>query len=527
MAVTVERIIRELSRPQAYPYNVKKVEVLQTHVSIIFLAGKLVYKIKKAVNFDFLDFTTLEKRHHYCLEELHLNRRLSPGVYLDVVPITEGPDGLLISDPATGDAAVEYAVKMKRLDETSILSSLLLNGSVDDLTINAIAKKIADFHMGAGRSDRITKKGGTDAVVFNTEEDFLQVGPYVGETLSRKAFDRIADYTRTYLEVNRDLFQKRETDGWIRDGHGDLHSRNIFLTDGIQVLDCIEFNERFRYGDVLCDAAFLAMDMERLGSRDLTANFTDSYLSLMDQSDLKGLFNFYKCYRAVVRGKVEGFRSRDPDISPDEHDSARENAHNYFLLAEQYARSLTPPVLVAACGPMGSGKTTLAGALSDLLDLEVLSSDKIRKELAGIDPAEHRHVPFNTDIYSREFSKRTYDHLHERAAAYLRRGKSVFIDASYMDSGTRLMAMRTARRENVRSLLLYIDPGEEELRKRLRKRDRETAIVSDGREEILSAQMHAFETPREIPVEMKLTLGYSGGLEHDVRKTYRRLLATT
>ena len=187
MAVTVERIIRELSRPQAYPYNVKKVEVLQTHVSIIFLAGNLVYKVKKAVNFDFLDFTTLEKRRHYCLEEVRLNRRLSPEVYLDVVPVTEGPAGLLISDPATGDPAVEYAVKMKRLDESSLLSSLLVNGSVDNPTINSIAKKISNFHKEAERSKRITSKGGTDAVVFNTEEDFQQVGPYVGKTLSREA----------------------------------------------------------------------------------------------------------------------------------------------------------------------------------------------------------------------------------------------------------------------------------------------------------------------------------------------------
>jgi predicted kinase len=269
------------------------------------------------------------------------------------------------------------------------------------------------------------------------------------------------------------------------------------------------------------------MDMENLGSKDLAANFAGSYLSLMDLSDFKGLFNFYKCYRAVVRGKVEGFRFRDPDVTPDEQGKALENAQKYFLLAEHYARSLTPPVLAAGCGLMGSGKTTLAGALRDLLDLEVLSSDKIRKELAGIDPAEHRHVPFNTDIYSRESSRRTYDRLHEQAATYLREGKSVFMDASYMDSRTRSMAIRTARRENVRFLLVYIDPGEEELRRRLRKRDRQPGIVSDGREEILRAQMQAFEPPREMPAGMILSLGHSDDLERQVRKAYQRLLATT
>jgi aminoglycoside phosphotransferase family enzyme/predicted kinase len=422
---------------------------------------------------------------------------------------------------------VEYAVKMIRLDDRSLLSSLLLNVSVDDTSINAIARKISEFHKGAGRSDEITMKGGTNAVVFNTEEDFQQVGPYVGETISRETLDRISDYTRTYLDVNRDLFLKRETDGWIRDGHGDLHTRNIYITDGIQVLDCIEFNERFRYGDILCDAAFLAMDMEKLGSESLAANFTDIYLSLMDQSDFRGLLNFYKCYRAVVRGKVEGFRSRDPDIRPGEQDDARENARNYFQLAEQYARSLAPPILVAACGLMGSGKSTVAAALGDLLDLEVLSSDKIRKELGGIDPAVRRHVPFNTDIYSREFSRRTYDHLHERASACLRSGKSVFIDASYMNSETRSMAIMTAQRENARFLLLHIDPGEAEIRKRLRIRELEPGIVSDGREEILAAQMQTFQAPGEIPAGMKMTLGHPDVMERQVRKIYRRLLAAT
>ena len=525
--MTVERIIRELSRPYAYPFTVKKVEVLQTHVSMIFLAGNLVYKVKKAVNFDFLDFTTLEKRHHYCLEELRLNRRLSPEVYLDVVPITEGPQGLLISDPATGDAAVEYAVKMKRLDDSSMLSFKLLEGSIDDPTIYAIAVKISQFHKGAERSEEITTKGGTDAVIFNTEEDFQQVEPYVGDTLTRETFDTIADYTRTYLEVNRGLFVERETGGWIRDGHGDLHTRNIYLTDGIQVLDCIEFNERFRYGDILCDAAFLAMDMEKLGPEDLAAKFTDTYLDLMDQSDLTGLLNFYKCYRAVVRGKVEGFRSRDPDISPVEQDDARKNARNYFLLAQRYARSLTPPFLVAACGLMGSGKSTLARAMVDLLDLEILSSDKIRKELGGIDPSERCHVPFNTGLYSRQFSRRTYDRLHEIAAACLKRGKSVFIDASYMDRETRSMAIKTANRENARFLLLHMDPGEDKLRERLRKRDVQTDIVSDGREELLSAQMEVFQAPGEIPADMKMTLGRSSVPERMVRKIYRRLLSMT
>ena len=532
MTIPTDRIIKELSRPEAYPHPVDRVEIIQTHISIIFLAGDLVYKIKKPVDFGFLDFTTLQKRLHFCKEELRLNRRLSPEIYLGVAAVVDGPKGLLISEhgepepsPEPPSApAVEYAVVMKRLDESRLLSSLLIEGSVDAAAMEAIAKRIAQFHSDAETSSDINKMGGTRAVKFNTEEDFQQIEPYVGDTLSSGTFERIAEYTRTFLEVNSDLFAKREAEGWIRDGHGDLHTQHICMADGIQIFDCIEFNERFRYGDVLVDAAFLAMDLERLGFKDLADAFTDSYLTQMKQSDYAGLFNFYTCYRAVVRGKVEGFRSRDPDIKPEEAVTARENAKAFFLLGEKYSRTLVPPVLIAGCGLMGSGKSTLAEALGACLDIVILSSDPIRKELAGIDPTSSRHVPFGSDIYSSQFSARTYSQLHERATIHLKRGQSVLLDASYMSPDLRRQAMETARKADAGFLLLHLDPGEEELRNRLRKRIKDSGAISDGREEILEDQIKAFSPPLEVPGEQKLTLNSSLSLDHLIRETYCRLL---
>jgi aminoglycoside phosphotransferase family enzyme/predicted kinase len=568
MTIPTERIIKELSRPGAYPHPVDGVEVIQTHISVVFLAGDLVYKIKKPVDFGFLDFTTLEKRLHFCLEELHLNRRLSPGIYLGVAQVADGPEGLYLQEKViheqevsetrqvaqvvsetkqmeqmvseTGPdqehhreephpehntkTAVEYAVVMKRLDESRLLSSLLRQGSVDTAAMEAIAKRIAVFHTEALTSPEITRKGGTQAVIFNTEEDFQQIEPYVGDTLSKGTFETIVQYTRTFMEVNTDLFAKRDADGWIRDGHGDLHTQHICMTDGIQIFDCIEFNERFRYGDVLVDAAFLSMDLERLGFKDLADVFTASYLAQMEQIDFTGLFNFYACYRAVVRGKVEGFRYRDPDIKPEEARTARENARNFFLLGEKYSRTLVPPFLIAGCGLMGSGKSTLAGALRTCLDIEILSSDSIRKELADIKATAPHHVPFGSGIYSHQFSEQTYSSLHQRAMAVLKRGQSVFLDASYMSPALRKQAMGTARKADARFLLLYLDPGEEELRSRLRKRMSGSGTISDGREEILSDQMRAFNPPAEVPGEQKLTIYCSLALYHVVRETYRRLL---
>jgi len=545
MNIPTERIIKELSRPEAYPHPVDEVEIIQTHISVVFLAGDLVYKIKKPVDFGFLDFTTLEKRHYFCKEELLLNRRLSPEIYLGVTSVVDGPEGLELSphgspEPSLGPStkpppelsqevfiapAVEFAVVMKRLDKSKLLSSLLPEGSVDSAAMEAIARRIAEFHIGAQTSPKITTTGGTEAVIFNTEEDFQQIEPYVGDTLSRETFQRIAEYTRTYLEVNWALFAKREADGWIRDGHGDLHTQHICMTDGIQIFDCIEFNERFRYGDVLMDAAFLAMDLERLGFRDLAALFTDSYLAKMNQGEHAGLFNFYACYRAVVRGKVEGFRSRDPNIEPDEVKTARENARAFFLLGEKYSRTLVPPILITGCGLMGSGKSTLAKALKSRLNLVILSSDSTRKELAGIDPTSSRHVPFGTDIYSQQFSTRTYSQLHQKATSHLEKGKSVFLDASYMIPELREQAMETARKVDARFLLLHLDPDEKELRNRLGKRIKEPGSISDGREEILADQIKAFNPPVEVLHELKLTFHGSQSLDDLARETYRRLLA--
>ena len=527
MTIPTARIIKELSRPEAYPHQVDTVKLIQTHISIIFIAGELVYKIKKPVDLGFLDFTTLEKRLHFCKEELRLNRRLSPEIYLDVVSVIDGPEGLSIPGPVVSETAVEYAVVMKKLDETRMLSSLLLEGSVEKAALRSIATRIARFHSEAETSSYINKTGGTEAVIFNTEEDFQQIEPFIGNTLSRKTFEKIVGYTRTFLEVNRNLFLAREADGWIRDGHGDLHTQHICMTNGIQIFDCIEFNDRFRYGDILVDAAFLTMDLERLGFKDLADEFTTFYLKQMKQEEYKGLFNFYTCYRAVVRGKVEGFRSRDPNIKQAEARAARENARNFFHLGEKYSRTLVPPVLITGCGLMGSGKSTLAEALKEYLDITILASDSIRKELAGIDPLSSHHVPFGSDIYSKEFSRRTYSRMHERAMTCLKEGQSVFLDASYMSPDLRAQAMETARKADAGFLLLHLDSTEEELIKRLRKRRKDSGVISDGREEILGEQTKAFSPPVEVTGEQKLILSCLHPLDHRVRETYRRLLATT
>jgi aminoglycoside phosphotransferase family enzyme/predicted kinase len=525
MNIPMERIIEELSNPAAYPHDPVTVQVIQTHISAVFIADDLVYKVKKPVDFGFLDFTTLEKRKFYCHQELELNRRLSPGIYLDVVPITEDQGRLAIGEGQASSEAVDYAVKMKRLDERLLLSELLPGGKVDTGMVETIAGKIAAFHQECGTSPEITRIGGSEAVEFNTEENFQQVQPYIGTTIDENTFELIVQYTRAFREANLDLLRQREEDGWVRDGHGDLHSQHICMTESIEIFDCIEFNQRFRYADVLCDAAFLGMDLDRLGYGDFSRHYRESYLSQMGQAGLEGLYNFYACYRAVVRGKVEGFRSSDPNVSPEDSKSAADSARGFFDLAANYARKLQPPTLFVTMGLMGSGKSSLARALEQKFDLAVMSSDIVRKELSGLKPTESRKVPFGKDIYAPESTTRTYNELHSRAQKLLASGSSVIIDASYIDMDMRKEAISTSNAADASFIFLWIDATEEILRERLRLRAAGESI-SDGREEILEDQLRAAAGPgSEIPGGSLLKLDGQASVDEWVSQVYSRALA--
>jgi aminoglycoside phosphotransferase family enzyme/predicted kinase len=520
--IPTDRIIEELSRPEAYPEPVQSVQILQTHISVIFLAGSLVYKVKKPVDFGFLDFTTLAKRHHFCLEELTLNRRLSPALYIDVIPITEQNGNLQFGGSGT---PVEYAVLMKRLEEAQFLSSLLERGDVTDEMVDRLADKIASFHTSAATSEEITRIGGTETVEFNTEENFRQIEPYIGRNLSQKTFNLITGYTRTFREANKGQFREREKGGWIRDGHGDLHAQHICMNEEIQIYDCIEFNRRFRYADVLSDASFLAMDILMRGYADLADRYTRAYLSRTGQQGTEALYHFYACYHAVVRGKVEGLRSEDPNITDEETQSAAENARGYFKLAERYARTPYPVTLLVTCGLMGSGKSSLASGLSELMDIQIISTDWVRKELAGIDPASSRHVPFQEDIYSEQFTDRTYGELFDRASRLLTEGRTVLLDGTFTDPARREQALEVARSTGVRFLILYLETEEEILRSRLRERV-DKVTITDGREEILTDQMGTFVPPVDDPEGSVLIIDASGAEKEIIRSAYRRVLST-
>jgi len=331
-----KQIVEALLQPEAYPGNSGKIELIQTHISFVFLTKKYVYKMKKAVNFGFLDFSTLEKRHLNCLKELELNRRLCPSIYLQVLPITNSK-GLKVG--GTGEV-VEYALKMKRLPQDRLMTLLIKEGKVEKKTVDNIAKIVAAFHLKAQVTAEISEFGSLKIINTNWDENFAQTKKYVGQTITKAQFDYIKTKIDDFKDKNQVLLESRVANGRIRDCHGDLHSGNIFITDEICIFDAIEFNDRFRYSDVAADVAFLSMDLDFQQKHELAEHFIDKYIEYSKDKQITKLIPFYKCYRAYVRGKVISFKLDDKNITEKEKSEASIEAQAYFKLADQYAKKL-------------------------------------------------------------------------------------------------------------------------------------------------------------------------------------------
>jgi aminoglycoside phosphotransferase family enzyme len=332
-----KQVIEALMKPEAYEEDPGTVELVQTHISVVFLTRRFVYKVKKAVHFGFLDFTTLEKRHCFCEKELKLNRRLCGDMYLEVVPINIADAVKIKGEGET----VEYAVKMKRMPQEKIMAKLLEENKVDDKLIDRIAKIIAEFHSKAVTNSRISEFGSLATIETNWKENFEQTEEFIGKTISAENYKLIRDKVEDFMKKKTTLFEKRMAEKRVRDCHGDIHSGNIFVTDEIYIFDAIEFNERFRYSDIAADVAFLALDLDFKKRIDLSNFFVKKYVEYSGDRELMKLLLFYKCYRAYVRGKVTSFKLNDPKISDNDKIAAINEANSYFKLSSSYAKKFS------------------------------------------------------------------------------------------------------------------------------------------------------------------------------------------
>jgi aminoglycoside phosphotransferase family enzyme/predicted kinase len=464
------RLIEALSSPAAYPYPVAAVETRQTHISVVFLAGAFVYKVKKPVNPGFLDFSTLEKRHHFCDEEVRLNRRLAPSVYLGVVPVTAGGDGPRFE----GDGpAVEWAVKMRRLPEGATLQKRLERGEVGPELAETLAGRIAAFHRAAESGEHIAANGRFEAVAAVLRDIFVRAAPAVGTTVSRTVFERVQALTEQELARHHDLIGVRASRGVPRDCHGDLHLDHVYFfperqpPDDLVVIDCIEFNEHFRFIDPVGDMAFAAMDFAFHGRRDLARAFAEAYFRASGDDEGRALLPLYTAHRAAVRGAVEGLLLAEAEVPAAERAAALRRARGHWLLAlaelEEPGRR---PCLVLVGGLPGTGKSELARGLAGRAGFHVLRSDVVRKELAGGDasgrlPESH---------YSAEWNERTYARCLRRAREYLFEGERVVVDATFREERYRQAFLRAAVRWGVPAALLLCKATPETVRKRLEAR---------------------------------------------------------
>jgi len=486
----VGEILRSLSRPAAYPHPVDGVRVVQTHVSVVFLAGPYAYKVKKPVQYDFLDAHLLEQRAEMCRQEVALNRRLSPDLYLGVVPITRRAGELVVG--GSGEA-VEYAVHMRRLPEDRMMDRMLGSGALTRAMVEQVAEVLVPFHASADAGPRVAAFGTPAAIQALWDEHFEQVAPFLGKTLGGFQDSYLRAVVGAWAVRKRRVLEERVAAGRIRDGHGDLRTSSVCFTEPLTIFDCLDFSARLRCSDVASDVAFLAMDLRLRGRPDLGVAFVRRYRARSGDRGLIRLVPFYACYRACVRGKVESLRAEEPEISAPEREEAARIARRAFGVACEAACEDLPPVLLAISGLSGSGKSMLAGELAARRGWELLSSDVVRKSLHGLAPRERATAEIDRGLYSPEATRRTYETLAARAGVALERERCVVVDATAQAAWERELLADAARAHGGLFLLAEVRASDETIRTRLEARAREPGAVSDAGWEVYLAQKARWE----------------------------------
>jgi hypothetical protein len=471
-------LVQSMLRPDFHPSRPAAVELRQTHISYVVLAGDDVYKVKKPVRFTFLDFSTLERRREACHDEVRLNRRLAPDVYLGVVGLRECDGGHRLCDESD-PAAIEFAVHMRRLSDERTLEHLLDHGEVPEGAIERLAALLADFHRRAAADDAVTANGAPDAVWRILRDNYDGVAPFRGVTVSAADDDAIQAFARGFLRDHDALFRRRQAERRIRDGHGDLHVDHVYLAEPPVIVDCVEFNPRFRWCDVASDLAFLFMDLEFHGRPDLAARLVDRYARVTGDGELPALVPFYACYRAYVRGKVNSLKSDEAEVDEDERRQALEQARRRFVLAYRYTWAYTPR-LVVITGLSGTGKSTVARRLAERTGFALITSDEVRKELAGVAATERLRGDRQAALYSADMSRRTYAELYARAERSLRAGRGAILDATFQLRRGRDRARAIADRASVAMRLFECRAGDDIIRRRLGERARRDDDASDA-----------------------------------------------
>jgi aminoglycoside phosphotransferase family enzyme len=513
-----QSLIAALQNPDLYPHPVDGFKVIETHISWVVLTGPFAYKVKKPMNFGFLDFTTLEARKHFCAEELRLNQRLTQDLYLEVLPITGSAEAPRLGGEGP---AIEYALKMRQFAQDGLLSTLQANGELTPAHIDQMADQIARFHLDAPRVPAEHEAGTPESVMAPVRQNFEQIRPFLSDKADLLQLDALQAWAESSFERLKPLFAQRKAEGFIRECHGDIHLGNATVIDGsVVIFDCIEFNEPFRFTDVYADAAFLAMDLEDRGLKCLARRFISQYLELTGDYQGLELLNFYKAYRALVRAKVSLF-SMPAEATPVQRATTLRQYRNYANLAESYS-TIPSRFMAITHGVSAVGKSHVAMRLVEALGAIRLRSDVERKRLFGEQTVAD---DLQAGIYSADASAATYQRLHEIAAAILHAGFPVVIDATYLKHEQRNDAAKVAEATGAPFLILDCNAPQAVIESWLALRQADKKDPSDATLAVIEAQQGSREalTPAEILCSKRVQTNESGTLDTVVEQIRQRL----
>ena len=485
-----ETIIQSMQSPEFYDHEVSEVIMIQTHISWVFLTGQYAYKVKKPVDFGFLNFTKLDQRKHFCEEEIRLNKRLATDTYLQTVSITGTEEKPVLN----GDGeAIEYAVKMLQFDQSQLVDGLLKAGKLNNQHIDDIASQAANFHQSILAADNSSDLGTAESVNAPVIQNFDQLDPLIKDSKAREQLSRLKSWSEQQYKSIKPLLQQRKESGFIRECHGDMHLGNMALIDNhVTIFDGIEFNDEFRWIDVMSEVAFLFMDLYDRKATAFAWRFLNSYLEHTGDYEGIQVLRYYLVYRAMVRAKIASFTLLTPDLSESEKQNTLLQYTSYTDLAE-YFTQIGSLSLSITHGVSGSGKTTVSQNLLEKRGLIRIRSDIERKRLYDFNATESSKSLLDSGIYTEEASLKTYQKLRNLAKIVLSSGYSVIIDATFLKQADRKLFQDTAKELSAEFIIINLDADKSVLEKRIINRSSEKNNASEADLSVLEKQLSSIE----------------------------------
>ncbi len=519
--MTRAELVDALCSPAALGHPIEMPRVVETHISYVLLTGSYAYKLKKAVDLGFLDFSTLALRKHFCEEELRLNRRLAPELYLEVVPICGSEQAPVVGGPGP---AIEYAVKMRQFDGRQEVDRLLAAGAVGAAHIDRLAADLAAFHDGVDVAAADSPFGERDSLRQQVMDNFEQSAPCKQRLEHPDVLGRLRAWTETSLGDNAERFRQRKREGRVRECHGDLHAANMVMVDDrIVAFDCLEFSPRLRWIDTMSEIAFTLMDLDYRHRRDLSRRLLGRYLEHGGDYEGLSVLRHYLVYRAMVRAKVACIRMRQETAGDDAREVAVGEFRSHVGLAERYAEQQPSPWLAITHGLSGSGKTYVTDHLLERIDAIRVRSDIERKRLFGLAALARSGSALDAGLYTRDASDATYRRLAALAEGVVRAGYPVIVDATFVERERRDAFRRLAARHRIPFAIIDFQASREVLADRVRRRAARGADPSEATLEVLARQLDRDEPPGGE--ESVFTITVDSETEVDVAALARRLNA--